>query len=121
MLSQISAQDACLNCGACCAFFRVSFYWAEGEAMPSDYVEPLTAVYSCMQGTNQKQPRCIALDGVVGQQVSCTMYEQRSSSCKEVQAGDGQCAKARQAHNLIPLIDIDVMTPSNDEDFDQVC
>ncbi|MBJ8451500.1 YkgJ family cysteine cluster protein [Acinetobacter bereziniae] len=121
MLSQISTQDACLNCGACCAFFRVSFYWAEGEAMPSDYVEPLTAVYSCMQGTNQKQPRCIALDGVVGQQVSCTMYEQRSSSCKEVQAGDAQCAKARQAHNLIPLIDIDVMTPSNDEDFDQVC
>ncbi len=89
--------------------------------MPADYVEPLTAVYSCMQGTNQKQPRCIALDGVVGQQVSCTMYEQRSSSCKEVQAGDAQCAKARQAHNLIPLIDIDVMTPSNDEDFDQVC
>lgn len=89
--------------------------------MPSDYVEPLTAVYSCMQGTNQKQPRCIALDGVVGQQVSCTMYKQRSSSCKEVQAGDAQCAKARQAHNLIPLIDIDVMTPSNDEDFDQVC
>lgn len=89
--------------------------------MPSDYVEPLTAVYSCMQGTNQKQPRCIALDGVVGQQVSCTMYEQRSSSCKEVQAGDAQCAKARQAHNLIPLIDIDIMTPSNDEDFDQVC
>ncbi|CEI52477.1 Ferredoxin [Acinetobacter bereziniae] len=89
--------------------------------MPSDYVEPLTAVYSCMQGTNQKQPRCIALDGVVGQQVSCTIYEQRSSSCKEVQAGDAQCAKARQAHNLIPLIDIDVMTPSNDEDFDQVC
>lgn len=121
MLSQISAQNACLNCGACCAFFRVSFYWAEGEAIPSDYVEPLTAVYSCMQGTNQKQPRCIALDGVVGQQVSCTMYEQRSSSCKEVQAGDAQCAKARQAHNLIPLIDIDVMTPSNDEDFDQVC
>lgn len=89
--------------------------------MPSDYVEQLTAVYSCMQGTNQKQPRCIALNGVIGQQVSCTMYEQRSSSCKEVQAGDTQCAKARQAHNLIPLIDIDVMTPSNDEDFDQVC
>ena len=38
-----------------------------------------------------------------------------------LQAGDTQCAKARQAHNLIPLIDIDVMTPSNDEDFDQVC
>jgi Fe-S-cluster containining protein len=89
--------------------------------MPSDYIEPLTAVYSCMKGTNQKQPHCIALDGVIGQQVSCSMYEHRSSSCKQVQAGDSQCAKARQAYNLIPLIDVDVIEPSNDEDFDQVC
>ncbi|KAB0629394.1 YkgJ family cysteine cluster protein [Acinetobacter guillouiae] len=121
MLSQISAQDACLSCGACCAFFRVSFYWAEGEAMPPDYVEPLTAVYSCMQGTNQKQPRCVALKGEIGQQVSCSMYEQRSSSCKQVHAGDSQCAKARQGYGLIPLIEIEVATSSNDEDFDQVC
>lgn len=121
MLSQISAQDACLTCGACCAFFRVSFYWAEGEGMPSDYVEPLTAVYSCMKGTNQQQPRCIALEGTVGQQVSCSMYQSRSSSCKEVQAGDSQCAKARHAHGLIPLIDVEMMQPSNHENFDQVC
>ncbi|KEC85779.1 ferredoxin [Acinetobacter sp. ETR1] len=89
--------------------------------MPPDYVEPLTAVYSCMQGTNQKQPRCVALKGEIGQQVSCSMYEQRSSSCKQVHAGDSQCAKARQGYGLIPLIEIEVATPSNDEDFDQVC
>ncbi|MEG0488814.1 MAG: YkgJ family cysteine cluster protein [Acinetobacter sp.] len=121
MLSQISAQDACLTCGACCAFFRVSFYWAEGEAMPQNNIEPLTAVYSCMKGTNQQQPHCVALEGVVGQQVSCTMYEHRSSTCKEVQAGDDQCAKARQGYGLIPLIEIESAYPSNDESFDQVC
>jgi len=49
------------------------------------------------------------------------MYEQRSSSCKQVHAGDSQCAKARQGYGLIPLIEIEVATPSNDEDFDQVC
>ncbi|WP_353170568.1 YkgJ family cysteine cluster protein [Acinetobacter rudis] len=121
MLSQIPAQDACLSCGACCAYFRVSFYWAEGEIIPDDMVEPLTAVYSCMQGTNQAQPRCVALDGTVGEQVSCQIYTQRSSSCKEVQAGDSQCNKARAHHGLIPLIEIDTTPPSNDDDYDQVC
>ena len=120
MLSQISAQDACLTCGACCAFFRVSFYWAEGESMPAKAVEPLTAVYSCMKGTNQQQPRCVMLIGEIGQQVSCNMYEQRSSSCKDVQAGDVQCHKARAGYGLIPLIELEPSLPSNDDDYDQV-
>ncbi|NHB56867.1 YkgJ family cysteine cluster protein [Acinetobacter sp. 194] len=120
MLSQISAQDACLSCGACCAFFRVSFYWAEGEPMPQDWIEPLTPVYSCMKGTNQAQPRCIALQGEIGKSVSCSIYQHRSSSCKEVHAGDEQCEKARAAHKLIPLIDVEIIHPSNDEDFEQV-
>ncbi|AMW80123.1 ferredoxin [Acinetobacter sp. TGL-Y2] len=88
--------------------------------MPNDVVEDLSPVYSCMKGTNQKNPRCVMLSGEIGQQVSCTMYEQRSSSCKEVQAGDSQCLKARSAHGLIPLIEIDIPHPVNDEDYDQV-
>ncbi|AOA59648.1 YkgJ family cysteine cluster protein [Acinetobacter larvae] len=118
-LSQVSRDDICLSCGACCAYFRVSFYWAEGEAMPSEMVEPLTAVYSCMCGTNQKQPRCVALQGEVGQAVSCGIYTVRSESCKEVQAGDQQCQKARLAHGLIPIVNLDLAS-SNDEGYDQV-
>ena len=76
--------------------------------MPEEAVEALTPVYSCMKGTNQKNPRCIMLSGEIGQQVSCTMYVQRSSSCKEVQAGDEQCTKARNAYGLIPLISVDI-------------
>nr|WP_174507188.1 YkgJ family cysteine cluster protein [Acinetobacter sp. Marseille-Q1620] len=124
MLSQliIQDQDACLSCGACCAYFRVSFYWAEGEALPENYVEPLTPVYSCMKGTNQNNPRCIALEGEVGKQVSCSVYAERSSTCKEVQVGDEQCVKARKAHHLIPLIEIPLPDSgsSNDDDYDQV-
>lgn len=55
MLSQVASSDACVSCGACCANYRVSFYWAEAERMPANMVEPLTAVYSCMKGTNQAQ------------------------------------------------------------------
>ncbi len=120
MLSQVLQEDACLSCGACCAFFRVSFYWAEGETMPSDVIEQLSPVYSCMKGTNQKNPRCVMLSGEVGQQVSCTMYEHRSSSCKEVKVGDSQCLKARSAHGLIPLIELGISQSVNDEDYDRV-
>lgn len=119
VLSQVVNEQSCVTCGACCAYFRVSFYWAEGEQMPQDMIEPLTAVYSCMQGTNQKNPRCVALDGELGKAVSCSIYEARSSSCKEVMPADTQCNKARAAHGFIPLIEISEPA-TNDEDFDQV-
>lgn len=25
-------NNPCVSCGACCAYFRVSFYWAESES-----------------------------------------------------------------------------------------
>lgn len=120
MLSQFATPDACLSCGACCAHFRVSFYWAEGVNIPDQYVEPLTAVYSCMRGTNQAQAYCSALEGKIGEQVSCAVYSARSSTCKEVQIADEQCNKARQAYQMIPLIQIDPAASSNDDGFDQV-
>ena len=121
MLSQVATSDACINCGACCAYYRVSFYWAEGEIMPKDMIEPLTAVYSCMKGTNQAQVKCMALQGEIGQQVSCSIYHVRSSTCKEVQIADEQCNKARLAHNLIPLVLVESQNSENNENFDQVC
>ncbi len=67
MLSQVATPDECLRCGACCAHFRVSFYWAEAELIDEHLVEPLTPVYSCMRGTNRVQPRfilvCVELIG----------------------------------------------------------
>lgn len=119
MLSKIPDKDACLTCGACCAYFRVSFYWAEGEGMPNDAIEQLSPIYSCMKGTNQKNPRCVMLSGEIGQQVSCNIYAQRSSSCKEVQVADEQCNKARLAYQMIPLVQLQDVAHVN-EDFDRV-
>lgn len=51
-------------CGACCAYFRVSFYWAEakkgGGTVPDAMTEQVTPFISCMSGTNSKSPRCSA-------------------------------------------------------------
>lgn len=97
--------NPCVECGACCASFRVSFYWSEAEAngLPVDLTRQVNAFYSCMAGTETHPVRCVALQGTVGQQVSCSVYAQRPSPCRDVQMGDEQCAKARRKHGLIPL------------------
>jgi len=116
------AENPCMTCGACCAFFRVSFYWgeadpAQGGTVPPEMVEELTSFTRCMQGTNQKHPRCIALKGDVGKTVFCSIYEQRSTSCRGfgVDWQDGilrydpadlaRCNQARAAWGLPPLLE----------------
>lgn len=95
----------CQQCGACCAYFRVSFYWGEADDAPGGTVpvaltESVAPLRRCMQGTNSKQPRCVALGGQIGQQVACGIYEHRSTTCQELMPGDEKCLKARRHHGL---------------------
>lgn len=107
------SDNACMHCGACCAYFRVSFYWAEaddgGGSVPTLLAEPLTPFLRCMQGTNSKTPRCRALEGKIGENVRCSIYANRPSPCREfMQSGEnGQineaCDRARARYGLPPL------------------
>ena len=82
----------CLTCGACCAKFRVSFYWREIDSeenldgVPMELTEFHSPTFSYMKGTGQKNPRCICLDGVLGKKVACTIYEKRPTPCREFTA-----------------------------------
>jgi Fe-S-cluster containining protein len=107
-------RNPCLDCGACCAHFRVSFYWNEadpaaGGATPTELTEQLTAHYAVMRGTNRRPRRCIALQGEVGKQVLCAIHASRPSPCRVFQASwsDGvhneHCDRARAAYGLAPL------------------
>ena len=116
-------EHPCLVCGACCAYFRVSFYWSEADptlngTVPAEMVEELNSVMVCMAGTNQKDKRCVALEGTIGSQVFCKIYPNRSSSCRGfgVDWEDGKllynpidlerCNRARVSKGLVPLTDI---------------
>jgi len=95
----------CQRCGACCAVFRVSFYWAEaddapGGSVPVSLTRPVGSLHRDMAGTETRPVRCIALQGEIGRDVGCSIYAQRSSTCKSVMPGDSQCLKARAAHGL---------------------
>lgn len=107
-------EALCQSCGACCATFRVSFYWAETTlhpfgTVPEHMTEQLTPSRSCMKGTSSNNPRCCALEGNIGEQVSCNIYTARSQTCREydVFSPDGtlnpRCNPAREKHGLPAL------------------
>lgn len=114
-----TAVHPCQRCGACCAAFRVAFYWS--EAAPHDPGGPdealtvkLRPFEVAMRGTDDGlNPRCVALDGVIGERVACGIYAARPSPCRSLRAAweDGtpspQCDRARARHGLSPLTPAD--------------
>lgn len=111
----LASPSPCLSCGACCSFFRVSFYWGEADSAGGQVPDILTSkvnhVYSCMKGTEQRPGRCVALLGEVGSQVRCSIYQNRPSTCREfachseTPVGNPDCNRARAAHGLPALPD----------------
>ena len=106
--------NPCLDCGACCAYFRNSFYWSEadpsaGGLTPPELTVKLTPYRAVMRGTEQVPPRCVALEGEIGKKVRCVIHPLRPSPCREFHASwiDGvhneRCDRARAAHGLPPL------------------
>ena len=119
----MAQANPCLSCGACCAHFRASFYWAEADdatpdGVPVELTEQLTPQLRVMKGTNQPGPRCCALLGDIGNTVRCTIHPRRSSVCREFVPSweDGQhnprCDSARARWNLPPLTPEDWIDPT---------
>ena len=114
ILGLAAVANPCLSCGACCAHFRVAFYWAEadrfaGGTVPPELTVPLDRHRLAMKGTAHAPARCAALEGAVGAGVRCAVYADRPSPCRELSPAwqDGepspQCDRARAAHGLPPL------------------
>jgi uncharacterized protein len=57
-----------------------------------------------MRGTDHAQPRCAALTGKIGEQVTCGIYEWRPAPCHELEAGSESCEQARRRHGLPALM-----------------
>jgi Fe-S-cluster containining protein len=80
----------CRTCGACCASFRVSFYWGEGDdahgVVPEELTVPISPFLRAMAGTERHPPRCVALAGIVGETSTCRIHERRPTPCREFAA-----------------------------------
>lgn len=112
---KVSALSVCERCGACCASYRVDFHPSElardkeSAGVPTEMAMVLTPKLMRMKGTDDSAPRCIALCGVVGEQVGCTIYADRPSPCHEFNPwaalgiADDACDRARKRHGLPPI------------------
>ena len=104
-------MSVCQSCGACCVSFRVDFHPAElaggaypwGKGVPPEMTVPVTANMVRMRGTDDPEPRCVALQGEVGQSVGCMIYEARPSPCREFDIEHAACKKARERKGLPAL------------------
>lgn len=113
-----TAKKPCLSCGACCSAYRVSFYWRETtldtpEGVPVELTEELTPFRRCMRGTNQPEPRCVALAGEAGTAVFCSIHPRRPAPCRDFAASyeDGpphdRCDQVRARFGMAPLTPAD--------------
>lgn len=108
------SHDCCTGCGACCAAFRVDFHPSELASATAGGVAdaltvPVTAHLVRMRGTDDGLPRCVALEGRIGERVRCTIYASRPSPCRDfapyaaLGIGEDACDRARARHGLPPL------------------
>lgn len=107
------AGNPCMNCGACCVVFRASFYWTEGDditegGVPVHLTEQVNAFRIAMRKIDSQDKRCVALQGVPGQNVRCTIYKRRPSVCRNFEpswkAGSNNplCGRARSLLGFDP-------------------
>jgi Fe-S-cluster containining protein len=88
--------------------FHVSQTRRGGGTVPDHLVQPAARDHVRMRGTDGDPPRCVALDGVVGQHTGCAIYEGRPQPCRDFEpsrpgAPNPHCDAARARHGLAPL------------------
>ena len=110
----------CQACGACCAYFRVSFIDLKQYSTPIEKTHSLGGGITCMLGTQDKhRPKCQSLEGKVGKFTKCGIYEQRPQPCRDFKASyengyrEKRCDEARHKHGLKPLTKFDWLKKEN--------
>ncbi|HSK70285.1 MAG TPA: YkgJ family cysteine cluster protein [Pyrinomonadaceae bacterium] len=109
----ITPSDApipdCMTCGACCASspcigvsplekVPMEDFWeitAEGGIVVDRFLKRSDETFSCA-----------ALDGTIGEQVSCRIYEQRPRACRLFEAGSDKCHAVRRAYGIEPFLSL---------------
>ncbi len=93
----------CTRCGACCQAPHPDAQWyvavneVERTKLPahSTVVEADPRYGKACRMATSDTGRCVALDGHVGELVTCTVYEDRPAPCREFQNGAAPCRRAR--------------------------
>jgi uncharacterized protein len=105
----------CQTCGACCAAMlsvgvlpdeKVSAADAWDIIIKSEKGETIVDRFVRRDDENFS---CVALEGAVGETVSCRIYENRPRVCRSFEAGSDRCHGLRRAYGLEPFLTIEEM------------
>lgn len=106
-------QGECTRCGACCSNPRENVAAGVREWVaidPDDGIlesevlrRRLVIVHDDGEPHLRAEAdgRCLALRGRIGVRVECSIYRDRPSACRIVEAGSAECLKARSDRGLV--------------------
>lgn len=121
----IENENHCMSCGLCCIYYptlakQYKGQWAcvedsekdkvprklykitRGEVIPSNYRD--AGIKSFIKDKVDKDwkgfRRCVALEGVAREKVSCNVYENRPKVCSDFKPGSESCNQIRKWGNL---------------------
>lgn len=97
--TDLSSVD-CRSCGACCIEAGAVDLTCHDD-VPDDMVDEDALCFRWLK-TEDGSNRCIALAGIVGRSVRCSIYAVRPATCSCFDRGDQACfaARARMRENL---------------------
>ena len=89
----------CQTCGACCSY---SSEWPRFTMETDEALDRIPAqfVAADQRGMRCNDTRCSALQGRVGVETSCLVYDVRPDVCRSCSPGDHECRIARSALGL---------------------
>jgi len=79
------------------------------NGVPIEFTVPVNGTKLAMKGTELNQKRCCALEGQIGDWVSCSIYPYRPTACIDFKASwemgvsNQNCDRARTIFGLVPF------------------
>lgn len=100
----------CIDCGACCHYFKIKFSLKNNPQVPKHRIIEIKDD-GYMMGAHKFKGKCNAIAGTIGKDSLCEIYLDRPDVCKafEVWLPNGEqnskCIKAREYYGLPGKID----------------
>ena len=102
----------CMTCGACCASFVCVDVVPDNSISSKDCWEITRegekGEYTVDRYIKRKEEdfSCTALEGTIGENVSCRVYEDRPRMCRKFESGSDRCHAVRRAYGLEPFLSL---------------
>lgn len=118
----VTAADApapdCMTCGACCAALPCVGVRPDEQVPAEDFwditIDGDTVVDRFVR-RNEENFACVALEGTLGAEVACRIYENRPRICHLFEAGSDKCHALRRAYGFEPFLTIEEMLEAIDK------